>query len=114
MFTKYNINDLYLAYVLEITPENNSTLPYTSCGYLTILKKNGENFVDLQNKGRIVNQTITANQKCYVVYEIEALSKHYTQEGKKKNNFTRKKALNASQRYDYVITNKIKERTKAI
>ena len=89
MFTRYNINDLYLAYVLDITPCEGNFLPYRCVGYLTILKKNGEDFIDLQNKGRIVKQDIIPNEKCYAIYECEPLSKHYTQDGNKRNNFTR-------------------------
>ena len=114
MFTKYNINDLYLAYVLDTTPLNGSISEYTSIGYLTILKKNGENYIDLQNKDRIVTTTRNAYEKSYVIYEIEPLSKHYTQDGKNINNFTRKKAINASQKYNHIICDKITERTRTI
>ena len=114
MFTKYNINDLYLAYVLDTKPINGNNLQYSSIGYLTILKKNGENYIDLQNKDRIVTTTRNVNERSFVIYEIEPLSKHYTQDGRKTNNFTRKKAINASQKYSHVISHKITERTKAI
>lgn len=114
MFTKYNINDLYLAYVLDITPKKDSVIPYSSVGYLTILKKNGENYIDLQNKDRIVESTIRANKKCFAVYEIEPLSKHYNKEGKRINQFTRKKALNTGHKYRHIISEKISERTKVI
>lgn len=114
MFTKYNINDLYLAYVLDTKPCNGNISQYTSVGYLTILKKNGENYIDLQNKDRIVTTTRNQKERSFVIYEIEPLSKHYTQEGRKINNFTRKKAINASQKYGHVICNKITEKAKAI
>jgi len=114
MFTKYNINDLYLAYVLDIKPIDRNTSQYTSVGYLTILKKNSENYIDLQNKDRIVTTTRSENARSFVIYEIEPLSKHYTQDGRKIKNFTRKKAINASQKYGHVICDKITERTKAI
>lgn len=114
MFTRYNINDLFLAYVVETIPNNNSVISYHSIGYLTILKKNGENYIDLQNKDRVVTTRRNPNEKCFVIYEIEPLSKHYTQEGKKINKFTRKKALNAGNKHYNVVYNKIAERTKAI
>lgn len=114
MFTKYNINNLYLAYVLDVKPINDSISQYTSAGYLTILKKNGENYIDLQNKDRVVTTKRNKSTRSFVIYEIEPLSKHYTQDGRKINGFTRKKAINVSKNLGHVICNKITERNKAI
>ena len=114
MFTRYNINDLFLAYVVVNVPSKNSESAYTTYGYPTILTKKGEIYIDLQNKDRVITNSLIPNQKSYVIYEIEPLSKHYTQDGRRINTFSRKKALNAEKQYNYVISHKIIERTKAI
>lgn len=114
MFTRYNINDLFLAYVLVNIPSKNIKSGYATYGYGTILKKNGENYIDLQNKDRIITNSLIPNQTNYTIYEIEPLSKHYTQDGRRINSFSRKKALNAEKQYSYVISHKIDEKTKAI
>ena len=114
MFTRYNINELFLAYVIVNIPVKNMESGYATYGYATILKKAGENYIDLQNKDRVITNSLIPNQKSYTIYEIEPLSRHYTQDGRRKNTFTRKKALNAHEQYSYVISHKIDEKTKAI
>lgn len=112
MFKRYNINELYLAYVIAYIPSKTS--PGASYGYPTILMKNGENYIDLQNKDRIVTNTKTTTERCYVIYEIEPLSKHYTQDGRKINNFSRKKALIVNQQYRHVIFEKLDNKDRKV
>ena len=56
MFERFNINDLYLAHVVVSSPESMG-----GYGYLTILKKSGENYIDLQNMDRIFTETRNTN-----------------------------------------------------
>lgn len=85
MFTRYNINDLFLAHVVVYSENSNS-----GYGYLTILKKNDNNYIDLQNPNRIVTPSM--------IYRIEALNKYYTQDGRRKS-VTRKNAVNLGKKY---------------
>lgn len=94
MFERFNINDLYLAHVVVSSPEGMG-----GYGYLTILKKSGENYIDLQNMDRIVTETRNSNEISYVIYRKEPLSNHYTQSGNKKVSFTRKTAINVGSKY---------------
>lgn len=114
MFKRFDINDLYLAHVLIIYPESTETSRLfsgtTSLGYLTILKKSGENYIDLQDMSRIVSTTRDPKKTSYVIYNKEPLSKHYTQEGKKKIAFTRKNAVNiGKEHYSALLNNKEKQ-----
>jgi len=91
MFTRYNINDLFIAHIV-VYSENGRT----SCGYLTILKKNGENYIDLQNSTRIVTPNM--------IYKIDALNKYYTQDGKRKS-VSRKNAVKlGEQHYESLLS----------
>lgn len=97
MFEKFNINDLFLAHVVVFSPENSASCD-SSYGYLTILKKSGESYIDLQNMTRVVTTTRDPMKTSYVIYKKEPLSNHYTQEGKK-TTFTRKNAVNVGSQY---------------
>lgn len=94
MFERFDINDLYLAHVVVAFPRNTG-----GYGYLTILKKSGKNYIDLQNMNRIVTETSNPNEISYVIYRKEPLSNHYTQSGNKKVAFTRKTAISVGSQY---------------
>ena len=59
-----------------------------------IVKKEGEEFIDLQNpKIKLYDRRISNKEKCIFIKSMEPLSNYYTQDGKKKNTFTKRKIL---------------------
>ena len=112
MFTRYNINDLFLAYVI-VTVYKNGSRSYEFY-YPTILKKVESGYIDLQHPNRTIDNGEMQDNRIYTTYEIEPLSKHYTQDGRRKNTFTKKNALKIGEQYIYVVSNKICERAKSI
>ena len=69
-------------------------------GYLTILKKEGENFIDLQNpKVKLYDKRITNKEKCAFIKSMEPLSNYYTQDGKRKKTFYKKRAIKEAEKY---------------
>lgn len=112
MFEKYDINELYLGSVSvdPIGPEDwetniggiffESTAGY---GYLTILRKLSEDsYVDLKDMkpiGTVRNPHTTS----YTIDYVEPLSDYYTQDGKKKDIFSRRQAVReAKNHYDAI------------
>lgn len=112
MFTRYNINDLFLAYVVGTVYKNGSRS--YEFYYPSILKKVESGYIDLQHPNRIIGNGLLQDDTIYTTYEIEPLCKHYTQDGRRKNTFTKKNALKVGKQYNYVISNKIHERVKSI
>lgn len=113
MFGKYNINDLFIASIDVTYPitdwEINAgglLIADAGYGYLTIVRKNGNKFIDLQNPSRKLTKTSNPRIIGYKIDYMEPLSKYYTQEGKKKATFSKRQALNtAKQHYDEFHTN---------
>ena len=111
MFEKYDINDLYLADINVAYPDpeikgwdenfgNIFMMSIAGYGYLTILKKEGEKFIDLQNpKEKIYDRRITNKEKCVFIKKMEPLSNYYTQDGKKKNTFAKRAALKEAKKH---------------
>ena len=111
MFEKYDINDLYLAIINVTYPDpevknwdeslgNFIILSIPSFRYFTILKKDGYNFIDLQNpKVKLYDKRITTKEKCSYIQTIEPLSNYYTKDGKKKNNFSKKSAIKEAKKH---------------
>ena len=102
MFERYDIKDLYLAAVGVMYPDNDMhefnmggilTMGTAGYGYLTILLKDGEEYIDLRHMPRKVTTTRNPENTSYVIEYIEPLSKFYTQKGQKKQAFSKKKAL---------------------
>lgn len=108
MFEKYNINDLFLAHVQVEYPKN--SWDYNIGGvirggisgytYLTILRKIEEKYIDLQNGYKIITtEDQDSKQINYTIDYIEPLSKYYNQDGKRKNIFSRKKAISVAKKH---------------
>jgi len=108
MFERYNINDLFLASIDVMYPDNDMwdvniggilTGGTAGYGYLTILRKDGDKYIDLQNMSRKITTTRDPRTTSYTIDYIEPLSKYYTQEGKKKETFSRRKAIIEAAKY---------------
>lgn len=111
MFEKYDINDLYIADINVAYPDPEVKewdeelgdivmLSIAGYGYLTILRKDGERFIDLQNpKIKLYDKRITNKEKCAFIKRMEPLSNYYTQEGKKKSTFSKRKVLKEAEKH---------------
>ena len=111
MFKKYNINDLYLADINVAYPDpevkdwdeslgNFIMISTAGFGYLTILRKDGESFIDLQNpKVKLYDRRITNKEKCTFIKSIEPLSNYYTQDGKRKTHFNKRDAIKEAEKH---------------
>lgn len=107
MFERYNIDDLFLAIVHVTFSEN--TWDLTASGiemtgpkgykYLTILRKDNDTYIDLQNMSRIMTTVKNPKTTNYHVEYTQPLSKYYTQDGRKKQTFSKRQALLAAKEY---------------
>lgn len=107
MFERYNIDDLFLAVIHVTFPENAWDL--TAGGiemmgpdgykYLTILKKDNNTYIDLQYMSRTINAIEDPKTIHYKVEYVQPLSKYYTQDGRKKQTFSKRQALLAAKKY---------------
>ncbi len=123
MFEKYDINDLFLATIDVYYPDNDMSglnvgnmlvMGISGYGYTTILRKVGDKYIDLENMHRNISHTRDLNTISYVVNYTEPLSKYYTQNGKKKKTFSRRKALlEARQYYGNIYYNQLLNEEKA-
>lgn len=110
MFEKYDINDLFLASIEVMYAESNKwdiitggffrhRIKQTGYRYSTILLKDGEKFIDLQDNSIKIDTTRNPKVTSYVIEYMEPLSKYYTQKGKKKNTLSKRKALKKGKQY---------------
>lgn len=108
MFERYNINDLFLASISIMKPDNNTCDvnvgnmfmgKTTGYGYSTILRKTDNRYIDLLNTSLKISTTRDPEITSYVIDYIEPLSKYYTQDGKKKEIFSKRQALTELERY---------------
>ena len=107
MFEKYNINDLFIASVSVSYPEKNIgiitiggllTDAEIEYDYVTILRKEKDKYVDLQN-GSTMMDTIDPNKLSHTIDYMEPLSKYYNKDGKKKDTLSKKEAIGLSFKY---------------
>ena len=107
MFEKYNINDLFIASVSVSYPEKNIgiitiggllTDAEIEYDYVTILRKEKDKYVDLQN-GSTMMDTIDPNKLSHTIDYMEPLSKYYNKDGKKKDTLSKKEAIGLSLKY---------------
>lgn len=105
MFEKYDINDLYLASI-DVTYSGNSFdtdvgtfLLSSSCGYgyITIIKKEGDIYIDLQNEIKV--PSVDCHGRHYAINYMEPLSKYYVQQDGKKNVFSKRKSISIAKKY---------------
>lgn len=108
MFEKYNINDLFLASINVMYPANDMwdvnvggilMMGTAGYGYLTILRKDGDKYIDLQDMSKKITTSRDPRTTSYTIDYIEPLSKYYTQDGKKKETFSRRKAILEAKKY---------------
>lgn len=107
MFERYNIDDLFLAIVHVTFPEH--TWDPTASGiemtgpdgykYLTIVKKDNDTYIDLQYMSRTMNAIRNPKTINYKIEYMQPLSKYYTQDGRRKQTFSKRKALLAAKEY---------------
>jgi len=108
MFERYDVNDLFLASI-TVTYPNDSMYDtniggilmdgIVGYGYITVLKKSGENYIDLKNPSRKITTKRNPNIISNTIDYIEPLNKYYTQDGKKKNILSKRKTLNLAEKY---------------
>lgn len=108
MFKRYNIDDLYLASISVMFPEPNIyeyeeniggifMVGMAGYGYLTILKKEGENYIDLQEPFRKITNDRDPKTTSYIIDYMEPLNKYYNQNGNKK--YSKNKCIHIAERY---------------
>lgn len=112
MFQKYNINDLFIASISVIYPETDMwetniggifKEKTTGYGYLTILRKVGDKYIDLNNTLCEFSVTRDPKKTSYIINYTEPLSKYYKQNGGKKENISKREAIKeASKHYNTV------------
>ena len=121
MFERNNINDLFLASVSVWYPENKLPtdniggilqISQTKYGYVTILKKKKDKYIDLQN-GVTMMETRNPNKLSHTIDYMEPLSKYYTQDGTKKITLSNKEAIELSLEYFEEFDKNEKEAGKA-
>lgn len=94
MFEKYDINDLYLALISARYPYNSGFKSRNiEDKYMTILKKEGNTYFDLQYIDVKINKKNYPMVVSYTIEHIEPLSKYYNKDGKKKDILTRGQAI---------------------
>ncbi len=103
MLEKYHIDELYLASIIVIRADTNSdilSIGPSSYDYLTILKKVSEDkFIDLQNPRYLISRVRNSKMISYIINYIEPFGNYYTQDGRKRTMFSKRRAIRASQNY---------------
>lgn len=108
MFERNNIDDLFLASITVLYPDNDRVtdnvggflkISRAGYGYSTILKKEGEQYIDLNNPKKEITTTRDPNKTSYTIDYMEPLSKYYTSDGKKKNGFSNRQAIKMAETY---------------
>lgn len=108
MFERYNVNDLYLASINVMYSETITFaeagfggMSFSSAiggyGYITVVRKEGDKYIDLQNPDRKLVNERKSTETSYIIEYIEPLNKYYTQEGKKK--IGKRKSLKLAKNY---------------
>ncbi len=112
MLERYNINDLFLASISVMYPDDGLwdvnvgglfMMRDAGYGYLTILRKDGDKYIDLQDTSKKITTTRDPRTTSYTIDYIEPLSKYCTQEGKKQETFSRSTALIEAKKYYKVM-----------
>ena len=102
MFERNNIDDLFLASITVLYPDDDKVtdnvggllkLSRAGYGYSTILKKEGEKYIDLNDTKVEITTTRNPNETNYTIDYMEPLSKYYNKDGKKKDTLSKKEAI---------------------
>ncbi|HIT37893.1 MAG TPA: hypothetical protein IAB59_05410 [Candidatus Onthousia faecipullorum] len=108
MFERNNIDDLFLASITVLYPNkdivtdsigSNFIMSELGYGYITILKKDGEKYIDLNDTKKEITTTRNPNKTSYIIDYMEPLSKYYTSDGKKKKVFSNRQAIKMAETY---------------
>ena len=108
MFERYNVNDLFLASIniihneKKIVTSDKFGISFEGAiegfGYITIVKKEEDKYIDLQNPKRKLVTKSDLNETSYIIEYIEPLSKYYkNKEGKSK--LCKRKTLKLAENY---------------
>lgn len=108
MFERNNIDDLFLASITVLYPDNDIVtdnvggllkLSRAGYGYSTILKKEGEKYIDLNDTKKEITTTRNPNKTSYTIDYMEPLSKYYDGDGKRKQIFSNRQAIKIAETY---------------
>ena len=108
MFERNNIDDLFLASISVLYPDDDKvtdnvgnffSLSMAGYGYLTILKKEGEKYIDLNDTKVEITTTRNPNETNYTIDYMEPLSRYYTGDGKRKKFFSNRQAIKIAETY---------------
>ncbi len=108
MFERNNIDDLFLASITVLYPDNDIVtdnvggllkLSRAGYGYSTILKKEGEKYIDLNDTKREITTTRDPLKTSYTIDYMEPLSKYYDGDGKRKQIFSNRQAIKIAETY---------------
>lgn len=110
MFERYNVNDLYLASInvmysetITIAEAGFGGMSFSSgiggYGYITVVRKDGDKYIDLQNPNRKLVNERDLTETSYIIEYIEPLNKYYTQDGKNKEKLGKRKSLKLAKNY---------------
>ena len=108
MFERNNIDDLFLASISVLYPDDDKItdnvggllkLSRAGYGYLTILKKEGEKYIDLNDTKKEITTTRNPNETSYTIDYMEPLSKYYDGDGKRKQIFSNRQAIKMAETY---------------
>ena len=108
MFERNNIDDLFLASITVLYPDNDIVtdnvggllkLSRAGYGYSTILKKDGEKYIDLNDTKREITTTRDPLKTSYTIDYMEPLSKYYDGDGKRKQIFSNRQAIKIAETY---------------
>ena len=108
MFERNNIDDLFLASITVLYPDNDIVtdnvggllkLSRAGYGYSTILKKEGEKYIDLNDTKKEITTTRNPNKTSYTIDYMEPLSKYYDGDGKRKQIFSNRQAIKMAETY---------------
>ena len=108
MFERNNIDDLFLASITVLYPDDDKItdnvggllkLSRAGYGYSTILKKEGEKYSDLNDTKKEITTTRNPNKTSYTIDYMEPLSKYYDGDGKRKQIFSNRQAIKMAETY---------------
>ena len=108
MFERNNIDDLFLASISVLYPDDDKItdnvggllkLSRAGYGYSTILKKEGEKYIDLNDTKKEITTTRNPNKTSYTIDYMEPLNRYYTSDGKRKKFFSNRQAIKIAETY---------------
>lgn len=108
MFERNNIDDLFLASISVLYPDDDKItdnfggilkVSVAGYGYTTILKREEEKYIDLNNPKVEITTTRDPFKTSYTIDYMEPLSKYYNEDGKRKQIFSNRQARKMAETY---------------